>query len=334
MPLIRARVAAVHRSTLELRYDATLHTATLSPLLRALDDPLSRPCVGDWVLAQSADQQPWLVESIVPRTSLLVRRAAGADDRPQPLAANIDIALLFAPLPHGVNVRRLARLAALAFDGGATPMVLLSRADLADRDTVETARRDIARHCTGVPIAAVSAHAEGGLAELRPWLQPGRTFALLGPSGAGKSTLVNALASEKLMQTGDTRADGKGRHTTSHRELFVMNNGVTLIDTPGLREVGLLHEPTGGDDGVDRLFADITALATGCRFNDCRHRSEPACAIRAAISDGRLEPDGFEQWKELRREVDFATKTAAERRRSERSGARLMREINTWHHKR
>jgi ribosome biogenesis GTPase len=218
MPLIRTRVSAVHRGTLELLHDRTPQSATLGPLLRILDDPLSRPCVGDWVLAQPDDQRPWLVESIVSRTSLLVRRAAGANSRPQALAANVDIALLFAPLPHGVNVRRLARLAALTFDGGATPLVLLSRADLADRDTLDTARRDVARHCTGVPIAAVSAHTDDGLAELRPWLQPGRTFALLGPSGAGKSTLVNALASETLAQTGDTRADGKGvtrRHIAS-----------------------------------------------------------------------------------------------------------------------
>lgn len=330
MPLIRARVSAVHRSTLELLHGATPQSATLGPAFWVADSPLSRPCIGDWVFAHSDERRPWLVESIAPRTSLLVRRAAGEDSRPQALAANVDVALLFAPLPHGVNVRRLARLAALTFDGGATPLVLLSRADLSDRDTLDSARRDVARHCPGVPVAAVSAHANDGLAELRPWLQSGRTFVLLGPSGAGKSTLVNALGNEALAHTGDTRADGKGRHTTSHRELFVLDNGVTLIDTPGLREVGLLHESTDGDDGVDRLFADIASLAAACRFGDCRHHTEPSCAVRAAIDDGRLQPDRLEQWQELRREIDFATRTAAERRRIERGGSRLMREIKTW----
>lgn len=333
MPLIRARVSAVHRSSLELLQDATRHSATLDPALRDTVDPLDRPCVGDWVDARPDDHGPWVVDSIAPRRSLLVRRAAGADSRPQALAANVDIALLFAPLPHGVNVRRLARLAALAFDGGATPLVVLSRADLVDRDVLESARRDVARHCPGIAVAAVSTQAENGLAELRPWMQPGSTLVLLGPSGAGKSTLLNSLASDTLMSTGDTRADGKGRHTTTHRELFVLDNGVTLIDTPGLREVGLMHESTDGADGVDQVFADITTLAASCRFADCRHESEPSCAVRAAVEDGRLEPDRLEQWQELRKEIDHASRTVAERRRIERLGSRMIREYEQWRRK-
>lgn len=343
MPAFRARVSAIHRGRIELLFEPLFEPlqtarqfAALGGSLRTADDPRERPCVGDWVLADRTADGSWSVNTIEPRTSLLVRRAAGSDTTLQPLAANVDVALLFAALPDDVNGRRLARLVALAWDGGAMPVVLISRADLCDRDTIDDARREVARHCPGVPVVAVSAHTTDGLAELKPWLTPGSTVALLGPSGAGKSTLVNALAGHSVARTGDISANGDGRHTTTHRELFVITDGinhtndVVLIDTPGLREVGLLHQEDSGEDGVDRLFADIAELAEDCRYADCRHRSEPHCAVRAAVDAGRLDRARLDHWHELRAEVDRAARSVAERRRVERQGSLLVREFKAW----
>ncbi len=336
---IRARVSAIHRGTVELLFD-TLHSppapsgpsrqsATLHASFRSATDARLRPCIGDWVLAHASGAGSWIVDSIEPRTSLLVRRAAGSDATPQPLAANVDLALLFAPLPDDVNVRRLARLAALVWDGGATPVVLLSRADLSDPDAIDAARREIARHCPGVPVVTSSAVSHDGLTELRPWLTSHSTVVLLGPSGAGKSTLVNALVQDTVARTGEASANGDGRHTTTHRELYQCDNGVTIIDTPGLREVGLIHDASDAD-GVDRLFDDITTLSQSCRYADCQHHTEPQCAVRAAVDAGHLDPDRLQHWQELRDEVDRASRSIAERRRIERQGSRIMRQFQSW----
>lgn len=340
MNTIRARVSAIHRGRIELLFespDDTRQFAKVATALHKARDPRDRPCIGDWVLADSAPDGSWTVRTVEPRTSLLVRRAAGSDATLQPLAANVDVALLFAPLPDDVNVRRLARLSALAWEGRATPLVVLSRADLSDRDTIKAARLAIARHCPGVPVVASSARDPDGLDELMPWLTPGSTIALLGPSGAGKSTLVNALAGQAVARTGDVSANGDGRHTTTHRELYVINpertgtGPVVLIDTPGLREVGLMPQDDSSDDGVSRLFADVIDLAQTCRYTDCRHETEPHCAVRAAVEDGRLDRSRLEHWRELRNEAERSARSVAERRRIERKGSRMMRQYHITH---
>jgi len=319
---LRARVAAVHRASLQLLHDGALHRARLAPALADADDPLERPGVGDWVSADIDDAGGDLrVRDVEPRRSMLVRRAAGDRSQPQLLAANVDVALLFGPLPDDVNPRRLARLAALAWEGGATPVVVLSRADLADPATVASARHDVGAHLPGVEVAVTSAVTEGGMAALAPWLRPGTTLALLGPSGAGKSTMVNALAGAQVMAPGETRADGSGRHTTTHRALIALPHDVMVIDTPGLREVGMWV----GTHGSAHLFGDIAALAEGCRFGDCAHQGEPGCAVAEALARGELSPDRFAQWQQLQREARRAERTVHEQRRLERTGSRAVR---------
>lgn len=308
--------------------------ARLSTSLRLATDPRDRPCVGDDVDVHAEPDGSWTIDAIIPRSSLLLRRAAGADAVPQPLAANVDLALCFAALPHDVNVRRLARLAALAWDGGASPVAVLSRADLASADEVAAARRAVALHCPGVPVLAISTRTPEGLDELQPWLTPGITLVLLGASGAGKSSLVNALARETMARTGATNENGDGRHTTTGRSLYTLDGGITLLDTPGLREVGLFGDPAATDDGVNRLFADLLAHAASCRFADCRHTTEPGCAVRQAVAEGVLQSERLAQWQELRAEVDHAAKTQQERKREERTGSRLIRQFNTRHRKR
>jgi ribosome biogenesis GTPase len=204
-------------------------------------------------------------------------------------------------------------MVALAWDSGATPVVVLTKADLvADPETVAA---DLAASAPGADVVAVSATVPGGLAPLDAYLGTGRTLCLLGRSGAGKSTLVNALLGTEHLLTREIRSDGKGRHTTTHRELVVLPGGACLVDTPGLKGVGLWL----GDDGLGRAFADIDELVPLCRFTDCRHDSEPGCAVLAAIDSGVLAERRLESWRKLQREAIWMASRTDARLRAEQS---------------
>jgi ribosome biogenesis GTPase len=269
------------------------------------------PVTGDWVAVDSDGE----IAAVLERRGAIVRRAAGDATVAHVLAANIDLALLTAPLPEP-NVRQLQRLAALAQADGVPVALVLTKADLdadADRTAAATARE--LGVADGVAVSAVTAEA---LTVLRTLLTPGTTAVLLGPSGAGKSTLVNALLGEERQATGAIRAgDGRGRHTTVTRELIALPGGALLIDTPGVREVGLW-------DGAGDSYADVEELARGCRFSDCRHETEPGCAVREAVDAERIEA-----WRKLAREqqwVDDRRAAAREREQRGRSYSRTQRE--------
>lgn len=287
-------------------------------------DPLALPTVGDWVVAEALDNTHYRVVAVEPRTSTLVRRSPGSEYGAQLLAANVDTAFIFSPFPEAPNVRRLARLVSLALAGNVIPIVVLSRVDTVRADLVTNAINAIAAYLPDVSVVATSATSEGGLLDINPWLWPGATVVLLGSSGAGKSTMLNTLAGASLMQTGETRADGGGRHTTTHRALIELPSGLFVIDTPGLREVGVWASA----EVSNVLFQDIAALAVDCRFADCTHDSEPECAVRAAIRDGAVASDRWEQWQELRREAAFLERSQSERRRRERQGSLAMRRFS------
>ena len=324
MTQIRARVAAVHRASLQLLHAGVLSPATLSTALVRSEDPLDRPGVGDWVTVEPLPDGALRVVAVEPRRSALVRRAAGIRTEPQLLAANVDVALCFAPLPDDVNPRRLARLAALGWDGGATPLVVVSRTDLVTPAEVSEAIRQVQHHLPGVDVIAISSVRDDGLASLRAWLRPGSTCVLLGPSAAGKSTLVNRLAGDEVMATGPNRSDGGGRHTTTHRALITLPDDVTVIDTPGLREIGMWV----GGAGSEHVFSDIAALAESCRFGDCGHVQEPGCAVRAAVESGGLDAGRYEQWLQLQRESARAERSVHEQRRFERVFGRAVKKFN------
>ncbi|CAA9310363.1 MAG: Probable GTPase related to EngC [uncultured Frankineae bacterium] len=254
--------------------------------------PPEQATVGDW-LAVTDDA----VAAVLPRSSLLVRGASSGHSRSQPLAANVDAVLICASLAADVPVRRIERLLTLAWESGATPVVVLTKADL--HPDPAAAVEALVPHAPGCEVVTVSA-STGDVAALRPYAGPGSTLVLLGASGAGKSTVVNALAGAPVMATGDVReADGKGRHTTSHRELVVLPSGAVVIDTPGLRGVAL----AGTEDGLARAFADVEDLAAACRFADCHHTGEPGCAVQASIDAGDLSADRMESWRRLQREL-------------------------------
>jgi ribosome biogenesis GTPase / thiamine phosphate phosphatase len=292
-------------------------------LCAASADPARLPCAGDWIVVRTWPDGRVTAEAVLPRRTAIVRRTADKDSTGQVLAANIDTAAIVEPMDPAPDVRRIERLLALAWESGAQPLVVLTKSDRATDP--RAVARQIGAVAPGVRVLPVSAHRGDGLALLRPLVAAGRTLALLGPSGAGKSTLVNALAGAAVMATQTIRrADGKGRHTTTYRALIPIPGGGAVLDTPGLRAVGLLDAARG----LDAAFADVAELAAGCRFADCAHDGEPGCAVRAALDSGKLAPVRWESWLKLQREVAYESRrrnarlAAAERakwRRAERA---------------
>jgi len=272
------------------------------------------PAVGDWVVleppAAGGDAR---IRAILPRASAFSRRAAGNPTERQVVAANIDVVLLTSGLDGDFNLRRIERYLVTAWDSGATPVIVLNKMDLVE--DVESCIREVETIAGGVPVHAVSAKHPDTLAGVRAHLAPGRTVALLGSSGVGKSSIANALIGDERLRTRDVReSDSRGRHTTSGRQLILLAGGGILIDTPGMRELQLWD--TG--DSVAGAFADIEALGEGCRFRDCRHASEPGCAVSAAVADGTLAAERLESFRKLQDEQAYQATQQDQRAQIER----------------
>jgi ribosome biogenesis GTPase len=271
-------------------HDLVEHTARASSL----------PAIGDWVACMPDPAGPLAVHDVLPRWSTLTRKdPEPGGHRVQVLAANIDLVAITAPADR-LSPARVERELAVAWDSGAQPLVVLTKGDLADPDQVDELRNRL----VGVDLVVTSAVTDlAGVDELRALLQPARTAVLLGPSGAGKSTLANALLGDDRLVTGAVRqGDRRGRHTTTTRQLVTVPGGGVLIDTPGLRSLGLVG---GGDgDALDHVFPEIEELAAACRFRDCGHDTEPGCAVQAAVAAGELDGDRLASYRKLQRELD------------------------------
>lgn len=271
------------------------------------------PAVGDWVAIEvlPGDDTRALIHAVLPRRTKFSRKAAGEQMIEQVVAANVDVVFLVSSLDANFNLRRIERYLAAARASGAQPVIVLNKADLtgdaaARRAEVETISR-------GVPIVVTSALERGGVKPLRPWLKPRTTVAFLGSSGVGKSTLINELVGEDVLATQEVRdIDGKGRHTTTMRELVVSDEGVLIIDTPGMREL----QPWQAGDAIDDVFADIKDLTLRCRFTDCTHGNEPGCAVAAALASGTLDLVRWQSYLRLGRETAFEVRRV-ERRASQ-----------------
>ena len=253
------------------------------------------PVVGDWVVCRDR-----LIRGVLPRRSQFSRKSAGNTTEEQILAANIDVTFLVTALDHDFNLRRLERYLLLAWESGARPVVVLNKADLCD--DAGAAVCEVAAIAPGVRIITASAATGAGVDELSSCLAQAETAVLLGSSGVGKSTFVNRLLGRDCQPTRPVREhDDRGRHTTTHREMFLLPAGWLLIDVPGLRELQLW----GSGESLDPVFNDVSSLAPLCRFRDCRHEGEPGCAVAQAINDGRLDPARLEGHQKLRRELDY-----------------------------
>jgi ribosome biogenesis GTPase len=300
---VPARVVAEERGQFLVHDGLATHPAAVSGRLRyeSNGDPLAYPSVGDWVVATPGDGAGTAtIHRLMPRRSAIVRRAPSDHSTgAQVLAANVDVVFIVTSLNAEMNLRRLERYLAVAWESGAIPVVVLSKADLDD---------DVAGHrvaaeavAPGVEVIAASAVSGEGIESVRAHLAPGRTVAFIGSSGVGKSTLVNTLAGTELLTTAGIREDdARGRHTTTRRQLVPLANGL-VIDTPGMRELGLLD-----GEGLASAFDDVEQAAAGCRFSDCRHQTEPGCAVRSALATGDLDPDRFRAYRKLEREAHRA----------------------------
>jgi ribosome biogenesis GTPase len=285
------------------------------------------PVVGDWVAIKPTDDDIALIHAVLPRRGAFIRKVAGELVEAQVAAANVDTVFLVSGLDGDFNLRRIERYLTAAWDSGASPVILLNKADL--RIDLQSVMSEVELIAPGVPVVAVSALTGGNLDALGPCLVPRKTIALLGSSGAGKSTLINRLLGEERFRTAPMSDDeeGRGRHTTTTRELVRLPGGALLIDTPGMRELQLWTD----DDGLGKPFKDIEDLAKKCRFVDCSHEQEPDCAVQASVRDGILDARRLESYLKLRREVRFLAlkKDVRTRRQIEKAaGRRFAAQLN------
>ena len=311
MPGIPARVTAVHRERYEI---VCAHGVTHARLKTKAYFVETRdfPTAGDFVMIQYVENGDSQITATLPRRTCFTRRDPGPIPRDQAVAANFDYVFIMQSLNQNFNPKRLERYLTLAWQSGATPVILLTKADLVEDSWDYLVQ--VERVAPGVNTHAVSAHTGYGLPRLNAYLQPGKTVVFLGSSGVGKSSLVNALAGEEIMAVSAIREfDARGRHTTTHRQLIRLQSGVTVIDTPGMRELGMWE----ASQGLADAFADVERFIGKCRFSDCQHEKEPGCAIRAALAAGELDMARWESYRKLSEE-------AVDR-------AEMLRRKNEWH---
>jgi ribosome biogenesis GTPase len=305
--LLPARVALEHKRAYQLLSSLgeleAVCTGRLAHQAAARGD---FPAVGDWVACapRAGDARRADIHAVLPRRTKFSRRAAGEREGEQIVAANIDTVFLVTALDQNYNLRRIERYLAVARESGAQPVVLLNKADL--HADPARARVEVEAIAAGAPVVALSAARDASLEALAPWLAPGRTVALLGSSGVGKSTLINRLLGRAQQRTATlSEAAGKGRHTTTQRELLLTPGGALVIDTPGMRELQLWAV---GAPVLDATFAEVAALAARCRFHDCTHGVEPGCAVQAALDAGTLDAARWASFQKLQREQAYAAR--------------------------
>ncbi len=306
---IPGRISAQHRGEYDvLAEHGELRARVAGRLRHEASSGADLPAVGDWVALREET-----IHAVLPRRSAFTRKVAFHATEAQVLAANLDTIFVVTGLDGDFNLRRLERYLTLAWESGATPALVLTKADLCDDPLA--ALLEAEQVAFGVPAHVVSNVTGEGLTELAPYLGRARTVALLGSSGVGKSTLANRLLGAELQATKEIADDGRGRHTTTARQLCRLPGGALLVDTPGLREIQLWD----ADEGIEQAFGDVDELAADCRFNDCAHQHEPGCAVQAAILDGTLPPERLQSYRALQRELrHLAVKQDARLRSEER----------------
>ncbi len=317
-----ARVMTVDRNAYIVRGEGQETPAELSGRFRhTVDSETHLPCVGDWVCAQHASPGLSIIHSVLPRKSFLRRKRPGKIVDFQMIAANIDIAFVVQSCHYDFNIRRLDRYLVACSDGGIEPVIILSKTDLMTPDEVDGQMLDIRGSGIASQIVPVSNATGAGLDRFRSLVEPGKTYCLIGSSGVGKSTLINRLMGEDRLETKGVSVTGEGTHTTSRRQLLLQDNGAMLIDTPGMREFGLL----GTSDGLDESFSEIHDLSIACRFADCTHTDEPGCAVLEAVKNDELSEDRYQSCIKLKKENEYHDMSYAEKRKKDKDFGRLIK---------
>ncbi len=321
-----ARITAVNRDNYLVRNETGEVLAELSGrMMFSAESGVDFPAVGDWALVQYYNDDTFaIIDGLLPRKSALKRKSAGKKIDYQMIASNIDGAFVMQSCDSNFNLRRLERYLVTIYDGNIEPMLLLSKTDLIDHGELEkniNTVRGANIHC---PVIPLSNESREGLTEIKRILAPGKTYCLLGSSGVGKTTLLNHLVGQDAFETSLVREkDGKGRHTTTRRQLIVLENGAMMIDTPGMRELGTI----GFTQGIDEGFADILKLAQECRFSDCSHTSEAGCAVLQAVRAGTLSEARYQSYLKLQKESDYHQLSYVEKRKKDKKFGQYVKTV-------
>jgi len=317
-----ARVSAVDRGSCLIKDEAREVPAELSgKLTHRIDSSVGLPCVGDWVTAHYHNHDTAaIIHQVFPRKTFLRRKTPGKHLDFQMIAANIDTAFIVQSCPFDFNPSRLDRYLIMATDGQVEPIVILTKTDLIPPEELDQ-KLALINSVTKARVMALSNITGIGLEELQQTLSAGKTYCLLGSSGVGKTTLINRLLGREAFETKAVSSTGEGTHTTSRRQLIVLSRGAMLIDTPGMRELGIV----GAGDGVDLGFEDLVVLAAQCRYADCSHEHEPGCAVRAAVENGELPEERYFNYLKLKKESEYYEMSYLDKRKKDKAFGRFMK---------